>query len=374
MPRKVSVKKVRRLIGKYAQQEGIAEYAPYLAAQIEQESGFQTNLGSPAGARDVAQFMPATAKSYGVTLGDNRIKDDIRGQVKMMSQLIKQTGNIEDALRGYNAGPGAIEASKGYAETNHYVDVVTQNAKKYKAPVQGAPAQPNRQNRESPSGYGAPSFQSTPGVDNTAQRQSLLQGYLAERGKPGALAGLAYGLSNAQDVAPTTTLVPGNLKQSAATKVKGRKMPERALEWAESKVGFTEKGENTGGLASRLNERFGFGEGGGQPWCAMFTSAAVTRGGAPKEARTASVAEVRRKAQAKEGYRGFVNPARAKKGDLILWNDDHIGIVKGVSNGKIQYVAGNESDGVNPGEADFGEVDVVRPAYPRDGRKVRKRR
>lgn len=204
MARKVSKKRVIRLINQEAQREGVEEYAPYLAAQIEQESGFQTNLGSPAGARDIAQFMPETAKSYGVTLGDNRIKDDIRGQVKMMAQLIKQTGNIEDALRGYNAGPGAIEASKGYAETNHYVDVITQNSKKYKAAPSAATP-----NRQSSNQYGAPSSESTPGVDNSAQRQQLQQGYLLDRGKPDALLQLAYGLSNAQDVAPTTTLVPG---------------------------------------------------------------------------------------------------------------------------------------------------------------------
>lgn len=140
----------------------------------------------------------------------------------------------------------------------------------------------------------------------------------------------------------------------------------RALSWAESKVGFTEAtGNNDGGLAGRLNRRFGFSN---APWCAMFTSAAVTRGGAPKSARTASVAEVRAKAQAKQGYTGFVNPARAKAGDLILWGNDHIGMVRSVSNGKINFVAGNHSNGVRYGSVPIGNGDIVRPAYKRRGR------
>ena len=132
MPRAVSKAKVLRLQRKYAKRFGVdSKYLPYLAAQIEQESGFRTNLGSRAGAQDVAQFMPGTAPGFGVTLGDNKIEDDIRGQVKMMSGLIRRQGNINDALRGYNAGEGAIGRSHGFAETNQYVQIVNSLAKKY---------------------------------------------------------------------------------------------------------------------------------------------------------------------------------------------------------------------------------------------------
>lgn len=44
----------------------------------------------------------------------------------------------------------------------------------------------------------------TPGVDNSALRQQMLQQYVLSRGKPDALLGLARGLSGAQDVAATT--------------------------------------------------------------------------------------------------------------------------------------------------------------------------
>lgn len=71
------------------------------------------------------------------------------------------------------------------------------------------PVQKRDLSAASPASYGAPSFESTPGVDNTGLRQSLMQGYLADRGKPDALLSLAAGLQGAQDVDPTTTLVPG---------------------------------------------------------------------------------------------------------------------------------------------------------------------
>jgi hypothetical protein len=145
---------------------------------------------------------------------------------------------------------------------------------------------------------------------------------------------------------------PVNAKQQGA---------RAALGWAVSKVGFTEAtGNNDGGVAGRLNRKFGMSN---QPWCAMFTSAAVTRGGAPKVARTASVAEVRAKAAAKQGYKGFVNPAKAKAGDLILWGNDHIGMVQAVKNGRIIFVAGNHSNGVRRDSVPIGNGDIVRPDY-----------
>ena len=41
-----------------------------------------------------------------------------------MAAYVKKYGGYENALRAYNAGPGAIEASKGFSETNHYVATI----------------------------------------------------------------------------------------------------------------------------------------------------------------------------------------------------------------------------------------------------------
>jgi hypothetical protein len=107
-----------------------------LTAQIGAESNFMQGVGSPAGAQDIAQFMPGTAPGYGVRLGDNKIKDDIRGQVRYMLPLLRKHG-IEGALRGYNAGVGAIERSKGFSETNSYVRKVRGSAGRYRGLTPG---------------------------------------------------------------------------------------------------------------------------------------------------------------------------------------------------------------------------------------------
>jgi hypothetical protein len=133
--RRVSPKRVASLQERYLRSLGatdaeIRRYRPVLTAQIGAESNFTQGIGSPAGAQDIAQFMPGTAPSYGVRLGDNKIKDDIRGQVRYMLPLLRKYG-IEGALRGYNAGVGAIERSKGFSETNNYVSRVRGTAGQY---------------------------------------------------------------------------------------------------------------------------------------------------------------------------------------------------------------------------------------------------
>jgi hypothetical protein len=132
----------------------VRRWRPILTAQIGQESNFTQGVGSPAGARDIAQFMPGTAPGYGVKLGDGRIKDDIRGQVRYMLPLLRKYG-AEGALRGYNAGVGAIERSHGFSETNNYVKQVLGTAGKYGGVVQ--PAGGGRP--------GSPQIQLPPGAD-----------------------------------------------------------------------------------------------------------------------------------------------------------------------------------------------------------------
>lgn len=87
--------------------------------QIRQESGFDPSARSPAGALGVAQIMPATAKGWGVDPLDPEAALD--AAARNMARYVKQFGGYEGALRAYNAGPGAVEKSKGYGETNAYV-------------------------------------------------------------------------------------------------------------------------------------------------------------------------------------------------------------------------------------------------------------
>jgi soluble lytic murein transglycosylase-like protein len=97
--------------------------AGLLAAQLMAESGFNPFAVSPAGARGIAQFMPATAAAYG--LRDPFDPDAaIAAQAHLMSDLLAQFGGVALALAAYNAGPASVSACgcvPPYPETQAYV-------------------------------------------------------------------------------------------------------------------------------------------------------------------------------------------------------------------------------------------------------------
>jgi hypothetical protein len=77
-----------------------------LSAQLEVESSWDPNAGSVAGARGLAQFMPETARQYGV---DVRNPDSsIKGMANYMMDLTQQFGDPIIAAGAYNAGPGRM--------------------------------------------------------------------------------------------------------------------------------------------------------------------------------------------------------------------------------------------------------------------------
>ena len=107
-----------------------------LVGLVKQESNFNPNAGSPAGAQGLTQLMPATAASLGVTNVHDPAQALDGGAKYLRQQLDRFGGDVARALAAYNAGPGAVERFGGvppYAETQDYVRKVQANAAEYRS-------------------------------------------------------------------------------------------------------------------------------------------------------------------------------------------------------------------------------------------------
>ena len=80
-----------------------------LAAQLMAESNFNPFAVSSAGARGIAQFMPATAKAIGLH-DPLDAEASIDAQAHLMRDLLRQFGSVPLALAAYNAGPTRVAA------------------------------------------------------------------------------------------------------------------------------------------------------------------------------------------------------------------------------------------------------------------------
>ena len=122
-------------IAQAAQVSGLSEQI--ITAQIKQESNFNPNAVSPAGAMGLTQFMPGTWAQYGNGGDpfDPEAAIDAQGRyMKVLMDIVEPLANgdhneqVKLALAAYNAGPGNVQKFGGippFAETQHYVETIT---------------------------------------------------------------------------------------------------------------------------------------------------------------------------------------------------------------------------------------------------------
>jgi len=111
---------IRQMVYQEAVRQGVD---PTLATRLAyQESRFNPEARSKAGAIGPLQLMPGTAKDLGVDPYDPM--ENVRGGITYLKQQLDRFKDPRLALAAYNAGPGAVQKYGDvppYKETQHYV-------------------------------------------------------------------------------------------------------------------------------------------------------------------------------------------------------------------------------------------------------------
>ena len=115
---------IDRLVDANAARSGVDR--ALVSAIIANESAFNPNATSAAGAQGLMQLMPQTAAALGVTNAYDPA-ENVRAGTQYLRGLLERFGSVELAVAAYNAGPAAVERYGGvppYRETQAYVQNV----------------------------------------------------------------------------------------------------------------------------------------------------------------------------------------------------------------------------------------------------------
>jgi soluble lytic murein transglycosylase-like protein len=107
-----------------------------IRAVMANESAFDPNATSSAGAQGLMQLMPTTASEVGVTNSYDPSQNVAGGTRYLRTLLERFGGDLTHAVAAYNAGPEAVEKYNGvppYPETQSYVKNVLDTYRQYKS-------------------------------------------------------------------------------------------------------------------------------------------------------------------------------------------------------------------------------------------------
>jgi soluble lytic murein transglycosylase-like protein len=95
-----------------------------LAAVAQEESNFEPNAVSHAGALGLLQVLPSTARELEIDL--NSPGANVLAGARYLRRMLDRFDSLEMALAAYNAGPTAVEKAGGppTEETRVYVDEI----------------------------------------------------------------------------------------------------------------------------------------------------------------------------------------------------------------------------------------------------------
>jgi Transglycosylase SLT domain len=121
-----------------AQQDAIdAGISPdYFVRQINQESGFNPNAVSPAGAVGIAQFLPSTAAGLGINPWDP--KQALSGAAQFMAGYARNYGgDYAKALAAYNAGSGTVQYAVNACGAANWMNCLPGETRNYISVIMG---------------------------------------------------------------------------------------------------------------------------------------------------------------------------------------------------------------------------------------------